>query len=126
MMKDAHKWSADISAIEFTFSDNGSCGKVYWQKRKELIIKAGAVLTPDPQRNKDGSLNFSAKVANALRDEHAAFIKDGVTTEDIVFPSPNEVGLFLRYGGENTWLSLKDEAGKTLHDYSVVLKDTEI
>jgi len=121
MMKDRHKWSKEVSGIEFLFSDNGSSGKVHWQSRKELVLKAGAVLTPDPQLNKDGTLNFSAKVARALRDEHAGAIKNGVTTEDMIFPSPNEVGIFLRYGGSNTWLSLKDKDGKTLHEWSVIL-----
>jgi len=119
-MKPQHKWHPDLAAIEFTFTDNGSYGKVYWQKRKELILKAGAKLTPDPQRNKDGTLNFSAKVAKTLRADHAEQIRGGVTTEDIIFPSPNELGIFLRFGGENTWLSLKDKDGKTLHDWSVV------
>ena len=119
-MKDMHKWRAEISDIEFSFTDRDSSGKVFWQKRKELVLKAGAVLTPDPQLNKDGTLNFSAKVANALRADHQEKIKNGVTTEDIIFPSPNELGIFLRYGGDNTWLSLKDKNGKTLHDWSKV------
>ena len=120
MMKDRHKWSKDVSGIEFSFNDRGSSGKVYWQCRKELLLKAGAVLTPDPQLNKDGSLNFSAKFANALRSQHAGKIADGVTAADIIFPSPNELGIFLRYGGDNTWLSLKDKDGKTLHEWTVV------
>jgi len=120
MMKDVHKWSSEISDIEFSFTDRDSEGKVYWQRRKELLLKSGAKLTPDPQLNKDGTLNFSAKVAKALRADHADKIKDGVTTEDIIFPSPNEVGIFLRYGGDNTWLSLKDKDGKTLHAWSNV------
>jgi len=118
--KDVHKWSKEISDIEFTFSDRGSEGKVYWQKRKELLLKAGAKLTPDPQLNKDGSLNFSAKVAKTLRADHQEKIKNDITTEDIIFPSPNEIGIFLRFGGDNTWLSLKDKDGKTLHDWSKV------
>jgi len=85
-----------------------------------LLLKAGAILTDEPQLNKDGTLNFSAKVAKSLRADHADKIKDGVTTEDIIFPSPNEIGIFLRYGGENTWLSLKDKDGKTLDDWSKV------
>ena len=117
-MKDVHKWRAEISDIEFSFSDRGSSGTAIWQKRKELLLKAGAVLTPDPQLNKDGTLNYSAKFANALRADHADKIKDGVTTDDIIFPSPNELGIFLRYGGDNTWISLKDKDGKTLHDWS--------
>jgi hypothetical protein len=120
IMKDTHKWSKEISEIEFTFSDWGSFGKVFWQKRKELLLKSGAKLTPDPQLNKDGTINFSAKVGKALRADHADKIKNDVTTEDIIFPSPNELGIFLRYGGENTWISLKDKDGKTLNDWSVV------
>jgi len=120
MAKDIHKWRAEIADIEFTFSERDSYGKVFWQRRKELILKAGAKLTQDPQLNKDGSLNFSAKVAKSLRADHQDKIKDFVTTEDIIFPSPNELGIFLRYGGDNTWLSLKDKDGKTLHDWSGV------
>jgi len=119
-MKDNHKWNAELSDIEFTFNDRGSEGKVYWKKRKELLLKAGAKLTPDPQLNKDGTLNFSAKVANALRADYADKIDNFTTTEDIVFPSPNELGIFLRYGGENTWTELKDKDGKSLHEWSVV------
>ena len=120
MMKDQHRWNLEISEIEFTFSDRGSFGVVYWQRRKELRLLTGAKLTPDPQINKDGSLNFSAKVAKSLRAEYADKIANGVTTEDIIFPSPNELGIFLRFGGDNTWLGLKDENGKTLHDWSKV------
>jgi len=119
-MKDEHRWRTEIADIEFSFTDRGSNGTVFWQKRKELLLKAGAVLTPDPQLNKDGSLNFSAKVSKTLRADHEDKIKDGKTTEDIIFPSPNEIGIFLRFGGDNTWLSLKDKDGKTLHDWSKV------
>jgi len=89
-MKENHKWSPEISDIEFFFTDWGSDGRVFWQRRKELVLKAGAHLAPDPQLNKDGTLNFSAKVGKSLRAEHADKIEDGLTTEDIVFPSPNE------------------------------------
>ncbi|MCL2094937.1 hypothetical protein FWH13_02350 [Candidatus Saccharibacteria bacterium] len=119
-MKPQHKWSPDLADIEFTFEDRGSLGKVYWRSRKELILKAGAKLTPDPQLNQDGTLNFSTKLAKFLRMEHADKIKDGVTTSDLTFPSPNELGTFLRYGGNNTWLNLKDKDGKTLDDWSKV------
>ncbi|MCL2409028.1 MAG: hypothetical protein FWC96_05365 [Oscillospiraceae bacterium] len=118
MMKDRHRWNAEISGIEFTFTDRDSEGKVFWQRRKELLLKAGAKLTLDPQLNKDGSLNFSAKYAKTLRADHVDKIADGVTTDDITFPSPNELGIFLRFGGDNTWISLKDKDGKTLHDWS--------
>jgi len=120
MEKAQHKWSKEVSEIEFTFTDRGSEGKVFWQKRKELLLKAGAILTPDPQLNKDGTLNYSAKFAKTLRADHAEKIVDFKTTEDIIFPSPNELGIFLRFGGENTWTGLVDKDGKSLHDWSVV------
>jgi len=118
-MKDRHKWSEEVSQVEFTFTDRESFGKVFWQKRKELLLKAGAKLTPDPQLNKDGSLNFSAKVAKTLRADHEDKVADGVTTEDIIFPSPNELGIFLRFGGDNTWTNLIDKDGKSLHEWTV-------
>jgi hypothetical protein len=113
-----HKWNKNLVDIEFTFHDRGSEGKVYWIKRNELLLKAGAKLTPEPQLNKDGSLNYSAKVAVGFRAEHADKIVDFTTTEDIIFPSPNELGIFLRYGGDNTWTNLLDKDGKSLNDYS--------
>ena len=113
-----HKWKAELADIEFTFTDWGSSGKVFWQRRKELVLKAGAVLVQEPQMNKDGSINFSAKFAKSLRAEHADKISNGVTTQDIIFPSPNELGIFIRFGGENTWLSLKDKDGKTLNEWA--------
>ena len=117
-MKARHKWTPEVSTIEFTFTDRGSHGIAVWQKRKELLLKAGARLTPDPQLNKDGTLNYSAKFAKVLRADHADKIADGVTTADIIFPSPNELGIFMRFGGDDTWKNLKDENGKSLAEWS--------
>jgi len=116
---DKHRWSKEISEIEFTLSDRGSEGKVFWRKRKELILKAGAKLATEPQLNKDGTLNYSAKVAKAFRAERADKIKNNITTEDLIFPSPNELGIFLRYGGADTRKGLIDKDGKSLHEWSV-------
>ena len=80
--------------------------------------KAGAVLVREPQLNKDGSINFSAKFAKSLRADHADKIPNGITTRDIIFPSPNEPGIFIRFGGENTWPSLKDKNGRTLNGWA--------
>ena len=118
-MKDKHRWTKEVSEVEFSFADRGSEGTAVWRKRNELVLKAGAKLTPDPQLNKDGSLNFSARVANTLRDEQADKISDGMTTDDIVFKSPNELGIFLRYGGDDTWKELVDKDGKSLSEWSV-------
>ena len=115
---DKHRWTKEVSDIEFTFTDRGSEGKVVWQRRNELLLKAGAKLASDPQMNKDGTLNYSARVANGLRAERAGSIKDGVTTEDLIFKSPNELGIFLRYGGADTWKGLIDKDDKSLQDWS--------
>jgi len=119
-MKEQHRYPKEIADIEFTFSDWGSYGKVFYVKRDQLVLKAGAKLTKDPELKKDGTPNYSAMVAEKLRQDYADKIKDYVTTEDIVFPSPNLLGLFMRFGGENTWLSLKDKDGKTLNEYCKV------
>ena len=119
-MKDRHKWSPEIAEIEFTFNDRGSSGTAVWQSRNELVLKAGAKLSSDPELKKDGTLNFSAIVAEKVRADNAGNIADNVTTTDIVFPSPNLLGIFLRYGGANSWVSLKDENGKTLDEWSKV------
>jgi hypothetical protein len=119
-MKPGHRWNEEVAEVMFTFEDRGSFGEVFWQKRKELLLKAGARLTPEPQMNKDGTENYSARFAKVLRDEYADRITDGITTEDIIFPSPNELGIFLRYGGDNTWANLKDKDGKSLDEWTRV------
>ena len=95
-------------------------GEVIWQKRNEMLLKAGAKLTKEIPLNKDGSIGFSARLAEKLRADHADQISNFVTTEDLVFKSVNEIGMFLYYAGTNGWLVLKDENGKTIDEYSVV------
>lgn len=107
--------------MTFTAELRGGEGRAVWRKAKELVLLAGAKLTAEPQRNKDGSINFSALMAEKLRADHRAQIGDDlITTEDIVFPSPNMLGIFLFYGGQNTWQALKDEKGKSLDEWSQV------
>ena len=119
-MKARHKWTPEVSEIEFTFSDRGSEGKVIWQSRDKLILKAGAKLAPDPQLKKDGTLNYSAVLSEKFRFDNADNINNNVTLTDIVFPSPNVLGIFMRYGGANSWTDLKDKNGKTLDEWSKV------
>ena len=54
------------------------------QKRNEMLIKAGATMMPEAPLNKDGSVGFSARFGEKLRDERKGQFKDFVTTEDIV------------------------------------------
>ena len=85
-----------------------------------MLIKAGATMMPEAPLNKDGSVGFSARFGEKLRDERKGQFKDFVTTEDIILKSVNEVGLFLYFAGTNSWLELVDKNGKTLNEWTVV------
>jgi len=118
--KARHKWSKEISQIKFTAKSIDGEGQAIWQKKDELVLLSGAKLVINPQMNKDGSINFSAQFAQKLRSDYSDKIVDNFTTEDIVFPSPNTLGMFLFFGGQNTWAQLKDSSGKSLDDWSRV------
>ncbi|WP_461225897.1 hypothetical protein [Lacticaseibacillus suihuaensis] len=119
--KAQHRWSKTVSAVPFTTTFAGTQATVYWQRRNEMRLLAGARLKPEADLNADGSLGFSARFAAQLRGEHQAAIgPDFVTTEDIVLKSTNEVGLFLYFGTTNSWLQFADAAGRTLDDWTVV------
>lgn len=116
--KARHKWTKEISQIKFTAKSKGGEGIAIWKSRNELVLLSGAKLVNDPQLNKDGTKNFSAQLAEKVRSDHSDKIVNNITTEDIVFPSPNILGIFLFFGGQNTWLELKDENGKSLDEWS--------
>lgn len=103
--KPQHKWSKELATV-------------FWQKRNQMLVQAGAQLQPEVPLNKDGSVGFSARFAQKLRSEHQAAIAGTQTKTDVILKSPNEVGLFLYFGGTNCWLQLKDETGRTLADWS--------
>lgn len=85
-----------------------------------MLLKAGAQLWPTAPLNKDGSFGFAAKMGTHLRNEHAAQIQDNQTTEDIIFKSVNEIGLFLYFGGTNSWLELRDTNGRSIDDWTKI------
>ncbi|MBM7712780.1 hypothetical protein [Enterococcus xiangfangensis] len=118
--KAQHRWNKKVSEIPFYIDYNDSKGEVLWQKRNEMVLKAGAKLKQEVPLNKDGSVGFSARFTEKLRADHADKISDFTTTEDIVLKSVNEVGIFLYYAGTNGWLVLKDKDGKTIDEYTVV------
>lgn len=118
--KARHKWTKEISKIEFTAKFRDGEGKAIWKSRSELVLLAGAKLTPNPQLNKDGTINYSSQLAQKFRDDYSDKIVDNITIVDIVFPSPNVLGIFLFYGGQNTWSELKDSNGKSLDEWSIV------
>lgn len=118
--KAQHRWNKKVSEIPFYIDYNDSKGEVVWQKRNEMVLKAGAKLKQEIPLNKDGSVGFSARLTEKLRADHADKISNFTTTEDIVLKSVNEVGIFLYYAGTNGWLVLKDKDGKTIDEYTVV------
>ncbi|MGG5368815.1 hypothetical protein [Enterococcus sp. AZ196] len=118
--KAQHRWNKKVSEIPFYIDYNAAKGEVVWQKRNEMLLKAGAKLTREMPLNKDGSVGFSARLTEKLRSDHADQISDFTTTEDIVLKSVNEVGIFLYYAGTNGWLVLKDKDGKTIDEYTIV------
>ena len=118
--KARHRWSKDISQVEFYVDSRESKATVIWQKRNEMLIKAGAVLKQEAPLNKDGTMGLDGKVGDKLRDDHRDAIKDFQTTADVVLKSVNETGLFLYYGGTNGWLELKDQSGKTIDEWARV------
>lgn len=118
--KPRHKWSKEISNIKFTAKLRGGEGTAIWKSKNELVLLSGAKLVKDPQLNKDGSINFSAQFAEKFRLDYADKVLCNITTEDIIFKSPNQLGIFLFFGGQNTWEELKDSTGKSLNDWSIV------
>ena len=120
MDKVSHKWSKEVSVIDFYVDYNDSKAVVRWQKRNEILIKKGAVLKPDVPLLKDGTMGFADKYTLQLRSMNEDKIKDFVTTDDIILKSVNEVGHFLYFAGTNSWLILKDKNGKTINEYTTV------
>ncbi len=118
--KARHKWTKEVSEIEFKIDTRGSLATVMWIKRNQMLIKKGATMMKEAPLNKDGSVGFSAKMGDKIRSEHEEQFKNFVTTEDILLKSVNEVGLFLYYGGTNSWLEMIDASGKTLNEWTVV------
>lgn len=116
--KTKHRWEKALSAQPLFVTYQGSQATVFWQKRNELRIQAGATLRMTTPLNKDGSIGFAVKMGEKLRADHASAIQNGKTTQDIVLKSVNEVGLFLYYGGTNSWLVLADENGKTIDEWT--------
>lgn len=118
--KAQHRWNKEVSEIEFYIDSRESKATIIWQKRNEMLLKKGAKLMKEVPLNKDGSLGFAAKMGTTLRNEHQDKIKDFTTTEDIIFKSVNEVGLFLYFGGTNSWLEMVDKNGKTIDEWTIV------
>ncbi|EOI06717.1 hypothetical protein UAY_00059 [Enterococcus moraviensis ATCC BAA-383] len=118
--KARHKWTKEVSQIEFFIDTRDSKATALWHKRNEMLLKAGATIMANPPLNKDGSLGFSAKMGQRIREDHKDKVKNNRTTEDIILKSVNEVGLFLYFGGTNSWLELIDANGKTLNEWTVV------
>ncbi|WP_155287244.1 hypothetical protein [Lacticaseibacillus zhaodongensis] len=114
--KPRHRFDRKLADTPFTVDHDGAHATVYWRKAKEMEIAPGARLRTEQLLNKDGSESYSAKYGDKLRADHAAAIKDGVTTAAVTLRSVNEVGSFLYYGNTNSWLQLLNAEGKTLDE----------
>lgn len=118
--KTQHRWKKSIADVTFMVDAFGSKATVFWQKRQELRIAKGAILRKNYSLNKDGSVGLDARMGTQLRQEQANKIEKSITTEDIILKSVNEVGLFLYFGGTNSWLVLKDSDNKSIDEYAIV------
>lgn len=116
--KTQHRWKKSIANISFIVDAFDSKATVIWQKRNELRIIKGATLRENYLLNKDGSVGLDARMGTQLRQEQASKIKKFTTIEDIILKSVNEVGLFLYFGGTNSWLVLKDIDNKSIDEYA--------
>ncbi|MFD1431860.1 hypothetical protein [Lacticaseibacillus yichunensis] len=112
--KARHRFDKKLATTPFYIERNGSRATVYWVAAKEMIVKAGAVLTQEPLMNKDGSPRYGTKYGAKLRDDNAGAIDHFTLTKDVSLRSVNEVGLFLYFGDTNGWLELVDAQSRTL------------
>lgn len=118
--KARHRWTKEVSQIEFFIDTRESKATALWVKRNEMLLKAGAKMMPTVPLNKDGSVGFSARLGEKLRYDYSDKIKDFTTTEDLTFKSVNEIGIFLYFGGTNSWLEMLDANGKSINEWTVV------
>lgn len=118
--KARHKYIKSLADVPFSINYKGSKATVYWVKRNEFIVKAGATLVENAPLTKAGVIGFAGKFGLRLREEHAEQIKNDTLIQDVKLRSVNEVGTFLYFAGTNSWLQLKSPEGKTLHELTVV------
>lgn len=109
--KKTYSFKKAISEMEFTTDYLNTSATIIWQSRNEVLLKKGAILLKDFPLNKDGSKGFSVKMGEQLRSINNDYINDFTTTEDIILKSINEVGLFLYFGGTNSWMQFKNSDG---------------
>ena len=120
--KPQHRFKSAITEVPFNTDFVGTKATIYWQKRNEMRLVAGAKMLADAPLKADGSLGVDARFAKQIRAEHAdAFDPETlITTKDIILKSVNEIGLFLYFGGTNSWLVFKGPDDRTIHDWTVV------
>lgn len=116
--KATNRFTKALADTPFTIDHDGAKATVYWRKRNEMEILPGAKLSMTQHVTKDGALGIDTKFGEKLRADHHQAIDGTHTTASVVLRSVNEVGLFLYYGGTNSWLVLKDAQGKTLDEWT--------
>ncbi|KAA8439895.1 hypothetical protein FKV75_09635 [Weissella paramesenteroides] len=120
--KAQHRFKSAMADVPFNTDFIGTKATIYWQKRHEMRLVAGAKMLADAPLKADGGLGVDARFAKQIRAEHAdAFDPETfITTKDIVLKSVNEIGLFLYFGGTNSWLVFKGPDDRTIHDWTVM------
>lgn len=81
--KARHKWTKEVSQIPFYIDTRQSKATVFGKSAMKCLLKLARQWCQAPL-NKDGSVGFSARFGEKLRDERKGQFKDFVTTEDIV------------------------------------------
>lgn len=122
--KAQHRWKKAISETVFHVDYAGAQADIVWEKSTQMRIKKGATMLPDSAapRRVDGTLGLAWTFAEKLRNDHKSQFdaKKWVTTEDIVLRSVNEVSYFLYFAGTNSWLLFINDAGRSIHELTVV------
>ncbi|MBS7576433.1 MULTISPECIES: hypothetical protein [unclassified Enterococcus] len=116
--KAVHRFNKRFSEMPLYIDYQGVKATVFWEKNHQIRILKGANLKKDFILTAKGEKSFSDKFGETLRIENQQAIQDYILIEDVILKSVNEVGLFLYFGGVNSWEVLMNEQGETLDELS--------
>ncbi|MCH4168920.1 MAG: hypothetical protein LKF42_06690 [Streptococcaceae bacterium] len=116
--KTIHRFNKRFAEMPLYINYQGIKATVFWEKNNQMRILKGANLKKDFTLTAKGEKSFSDKFGESLRLENHSAIRDFILIEDVVLKSVNEVGLFLYFGGTNSWQVLMNEQGQTLDELS--------
>ncbi len=85
-----------------------------------MLIKSGATLLTEEPPNKDGSVGYSAKYCEKLRDDFKQIFLMGKRPKISFLKVSMKRSLLLYFGGTNSWLEIVDENGKSIDEWTKV------